>query len=1633
MLKNSFRRTLSVMIALVMIWTTFCIGQPLTASATVTASTPSNASGVFFVVPEAIYLRPVYNSYYATTTSTFQWFVNNTLSGNSISTSDGEENTGKLFFRYANATGAKLSFEWLNSSGQAATGGTITVGGKTLEAKMDSTLSLSSSDTAVNITAGTSPSLDKAATGAYIRWTVTYTDSADARQKTVQAYTYVYKPYVQPVGVAHRTVNDRGDNHYGQNISWISGVHDTDSSALGDYYPNSNSGHGLLAFSSGDTRNDAPQVGELYAQMSSYFYWNWSGNEGAGGWLNTTSAPQLMPDKSFRYVENKLTGHSSGDDAFHNFGYAPTAVLSVDISRYSKLEKIPNLSVGLMVTDDEASSGGAAYFISNYTGTPATGDNIDYFKNNTDHATAIWDNYNAAGGDVFAAGTYANPSASEAEGVKYNGRWKNKSLGTTQGTSTYYLGAGYFNHQGSGSHYGGDTIWNISELRMKVNRYDKGTLRTAVNKAINNSATLQSIFYNTSASAWSNYVNLFRSASLMLTKVDGTFSVSVNGTTYTDPKVLATALDGAIDTLLSGSGRLTNRTATQTNVVLQQQANGTYTYASFLNGTTTRSASFKTYDTVRFVADTVPGYTFIGLQSAASAPTPVIGAASERPTEFTTTAAGATINNGTVTYTHTDTTGTDTNGNLFYTYYYVVNTYTVHFDANGGTGSMDDQPFTYNVGQNLTANNFTRQGYSFAGWAKTATGNVEYVNGASVNNLTTTPGATVNLYAKWNTVNYTIEYDTVGGTITSTDHTTSYNVSSSVKMPTATKDGYTLTGWKANAAGNWGPLTFNPGESTTGKYGDVTLTAVWKAVNYKVAFDMNGGTGTQMSDQTFTFGVPQSLNANAYSRSGYAFRGWATTSTATNPTYSDRETVSNLTTTADAVVTLYAVWGVNTYTITYSTDNGMIRDTNYTRTYTVDDAITLPSTVDKIGYTFAGWKPSGNSGSWVAETVYTGSISAGMIGNVTLQAQWSKESYTITYALQDGSIVGTRYTTTYDITTTITIPQARKNGYTFGGWQSNGGGNWGESIYQNGNISAGRYGDVTLTAQWTGIQYYVQFNGNNSTGGMMYNQSFTYGEPGTLNPNEYVRGGYTFKGWATSGSATNPTYPDQGTVLNLTVQAGASVTLYAIWEKNNYTITYDANGGNITNPGVTLYAITDTIQLPTVARTGYTMNGWRPTENSGSWHTWDTYTGTSVAAGCYGDVTLQAQWTKDTYTITYNAQNGTMSGNYTTTYDVDTVIVLPTVTRAGYTFNGWQASAAWNFATITNNQAPAGASGDVTLTAIWTQKIYYIRFNANGGSGSMNNQLMRFDESQALTSNAFTRDGYNFAGWATTVSGSVTYPNGDIVLNLSQTDGAIVDLYAVWTARNFTVSFDMNGAQGGLPGQNVVMDGAAVTLRGYNVEQTVINDQPFAFGGWAYTKADADNGIVAYANKASFALNSEVLEHATIDWTTAKPTIKLFAIWIGVSVDLIVPEGATTVVDEDRGFIYGLKAGITRDELLNEFLGVVGNGRLELSPGAVGTGSVVQLIDNFNNNVLEEYQIVIFGDTNGDGLTNSTDVTNIRMMNAGLLETSFNDVYTFAADLNGDNNVNSTDVTSIRMINAGIVQYDQATRQEIDA
>ena len=75
---------------------------------------------------------------------------------------------------------------------------------------------------------------------------------------------------------------------------------------------------------------------------------------------------------------------------------------------------------------------------------------------------------------------------------------------------------------------------------------------------------------------------------------------------------------------------------------------------------------------------------------------------------------------------------------------------------------------------------------------------------------------------------------------------------------------------------------------------------------------------------------------------------------------------------------------------------------------------------------------------------------------------------------------------------------------------------------------------------------------------------------------------------------------------------------------------------------------------------------------------------------------------------------------------------------------------------------------------------YSVKFNANGGTGTMANESFTYGTAKALTANAFTRTGYTFQGWATSASGAKVYNDKQSVSNLTQTSGAVVNLYAVW-------------------------------------------------------------------------------------------------------------------------------------------------------------------------------------------------------------------------------------------------------------
>lgn len=159
------------------------------------------------------------------------------------------------------------------------------------------------------------------------------------------------------------------------------------------------------------------------------------------------------------------------------------------------------------------------------------------------------------------------------------------------------------------------------------------------------------------------------------------------------------------------------------------------------------------------------------------------------------------------------------------------------------------------------------------------------------------------------------------------------------------------------------------------------------------------------------------------------------------------------------------------------------------------------------------------------------------------------------------------------------------------------------------------------------------------------------------------------------------------------------------------------------------------------------------------------------------DLSLKANAIANKYTITFNANGGTTSTTSKSVTYNSTYGTLPTPSRTGYSFNGWYT--ATNGGKKKTSSSTYTIIGNSTLYAQWTPIKYTIVFNANGGTGSMNNMTCSYNTTYTLTANAFTRKNYTFMGWATSANGSVVYKDKASVKNLKNT-ATTITLYAVW-------------------------------------------------------------------------------------------------------------------------------------------------------------------------------------------------------------------------------------------------------------
>jgi len=242
---------------------------------------------------------------------------------------------------------------------------------------------------------------------------------------------------------------------------------------------------------------------------------------------------------------------------------------------------------------------------------------------------------------------------------------------------------------------------------------------------------------------------------------------------------------------------------------------------------------------------------------------------------------------------------------------------------------------------------------------------------------------------------------------------------------TLVKTGYTFTGWNTQADGNGTPRA--EGSTFTMGASNVILYAKWTINTYTVSFDKNGGdTEADPTTKPATHGGNVGTLPTAPTRTGYTFTSWNTETNGSGTEFTASTTVT-------ANITVYAKWTINTYTVTYNgnTNSGGTAPIDSSSPYEYGEEVTVLNKGDLVrtDYTFTGWNTAADGGG---TNRAVGSIFVLGASNVTLYAQWTINTYTVTFDSQGGTVVTSQIVDHGGKVTEPTAPT--KTGHTFGDW-----------------------------------------------------------------------------------------------------------------------------------------------------------------------------------------------------------------------------------------------------------------------------------------------------------------------------------------------------------------------------------------------------------------------------------------------------------------------------------------------------------------------------------------------------------------------------------------------------------------------
>ncbi len=730
----------------------------------------------------------------------------------------------------------------------------------------------------------------------------------------------------------------------------------------------------------------------------------------------------------------------------------------------------------------------------------------------------------------------------------------------------------------------------------------------------------------------------------------------------------------------------------------------------------------------------------------------------ENPERFGYTFSGWTCNNDALSGKNVTITKGAVTGNLTFKAIWAENgAHTVSYVLNGGKVEGSN-PASYKDGDSFSIVNPTKDGYTFAGWVKTVGSASEAATKSA--KILATDADDITFTATWNVIDYTINYNLNGGRIASAQtNPASYNAeSAAITLVAPVRAGYTFNGWTGTGLSSATKVV----TIETGSTGNRNYTASWKANDYTITYNLNGG-----ADAGFRKSYTSATNATigAPVRAGYTFTGWSVAFTnftwnsgtisadgkfaaKSNSFYSDgivlRSGNTYNLTGAVSDVKMYAFDKSGALIGTFTTSITPSKDCVV---YIVADNQSSADSLRATKLELAGATPTS-----FALTAETADI-FGNAGNMEMTANWSDDTYTITYVYDstlswgvdsEGKPLADPNPTTYKYSSSdILLKNPSKTGYTFTGWEYNG------VVSPSTVIKSGSTGNRTYTAVIARTEYNITYTGID--GATVSGNPATYNvDSSDITLNNPTKTGYVFEGWVGTGlsSASKSVKIEKGST--------GDKTFIATWTPVAYAISYKGiEGATVSNPNS--YTIeTDTFTLKNPAKAGAVFTGWE--DESGA-----TLANVTINKGTTGNKSYTAVWSYTDYTITYDLAGGTETTNPTAYKVTSADITLNAPTRAGYTFTGWTGIGL--DAKTTSVVIKSGSTGNRNYTANWQVINYSISYDLAGGQVAQNANPTSYNiESATITLVNPVKAGFKFAGWTGTghkeAAMEVTIPHG---------------------------------------------------------------------------------------------------------------------------------------------------------------------------------------------------------------------------------------------------------------------------------